>query len=217
MATKTKKLGTIRSGILRMKLRAPSGIQLDAKETTAIIDLWKDDKKVMETNSADLIQAELAIKAIVQHKVPDILVELNAARSEAVRFFKITKDPLKKREWARRLVVAERARNSVKDSQQRMQGVTERIKAVVSDASLEKQALEVRIAEAEAYQKMGKGLHLVGDSLINARIRAKSSKVEFMNLELGIESIEKTVSQTSDSAIVEEANKILRESATIVV
>ena len=206
----TKKLGIIRTAILKSKLKAPKGVRLSTAETGAIIDLWKEDHKVLEKNSTTLVGAEDEIRRVIEYKLPDILTEVTAARTEAARFFKITKDPLKKREWARRLVVAERARLSVTESKKRMEGMTARIKSVVADAALEKKALEIRIAEAEAYQKMGKGLHLVGETLIDARIRASTTSVEFGSLELGLESIESTVRQTSDEKIMKEAAALLK-------
>lgn len=204
----TKQLGVIRMGILKMKLRAPAGVKLDSGETAAIIDIWKKDQRTLTQNNNQLEEADASIKRTLDHKLPDVLAEVTQARTEAARFFKITKDPIKKREWARRLVIADHALHSVRDSKKRMTGMSDRIKTLVADASLEKQALDIRIAEAEAYLKMGKGLHLVGESLINARLRASSTSIEFTNLEFGIEAAEKLVRQTSDSNIIAQAKAI---------
>lgn len=202
------KLGVIRTGILKMKLRAPSGVKLSSGETAAIIDIWKKDQRVLTQNNTQLEEADASIKRTLEYKLPDVLAEVTQARTEAARFFQITKDPLKKREWARRLVIADHAMNSVRDSKKRMTGMSDRIKTLVADASIEKQALDIRIAEAEAYLKMGKGLHLVGESLINARLRAQSSSIEFTNLEFGIEAAEKLVRKTDDSKIMSQAKAI---------
>lgn len=204
----TKQLGVIRVGILKMKLRAPSGVKLNSGETAAIIDIWKKDQRTLTQNNNQLIEADASIKRTLEQKLPDILDEVTLARTEAARYFKITKDPLKKREWARRLVIADHAMNSVRDSKKRMSGMSDRIKTLVADATIERQALDIRIAEAEAYLKMGKGLHLVGESLINARLRAQSSSIEFTNLEFGIEAAEKIVRNTDDSKIMSQAKAI---------
>jgi hypothetical protein len=202
-----KKLGVIRRSVLNMKLRSPKGVKLSNNETSAVINIWKEDAKKLEKNNSTL---ESAAKQISSNLIllPDALEETTKARSDAARFFKITKDPLKKREWARRLVVAERARTSIKGAQKRMEGMSERIKTLVADATLEKRALDIRVGEAEAYQKMGDGLHLVGESLINARSRAKTMEIEFSNLELGIETLEKSVKGSSDEELLLEAERI---------
>lgn len=204
----SKKLGVIKRSILKMKLRLPQGITLNEGETAAIIDVWKDDQRTLEKNYDQLETASDGIERTLKYKLPDAIQATSQAKSESLRFYKITKDPIKKREWARRLVIADRAITSIKGSEKRMRGMTERIKTLVEDASLEKHALDIRIAEAEAYQKMGSGLHLVGESLIDARTRAKSSKVEFRNLELGIEAIERTVKKKKDADIIAEAEAI---------
>lgn len=203
-----KKLGVIRRGILKMKLLAPSGVRLNEGETVALIDTWRDDRKVLEKSQTSLRSASEAIESNL-HKLPDTLQEVTKAKQDAARYFKITKDPFRKREWAGRLVIADRARTAIKGSQKRMQVMRERVKTLVEDATIEKKALDIRIAEAEAYSKMGSGLKLVGQSLVEARARAKESRVEFSNFELGIESLEKTVKGESDSKLIEEAERIL--------
>lgn len=205
-----KKLGVIRTSILKMKLRAPTGVKLSSGETTAIIDIWKKDQRILQQNNRELEEADVSIKRTLEHTLPDVLAEVTEARIEASRYFKITKDPLKKREWARRLVIADHAMKSVRNSKKRMTVMSDRIKTLVADASLEKRALDIRIAEAEAYMKMGKGLHLVGESLVDARLRAQSSNIEFTNIEFGIEAAERLVRNTSDSDIIEQAKAIAK-------
>lgn len=203
-----KKLGVIGRHIFKAKLRTPKGVKLTSDETVALIDIWKEDVKTIQSNSELLTKADTQIVSIVETQLPDVLKEVEQARSEALRFFKITKDPLKKPEWARRLVVADRSLQSIRNSKKRMLGMSSRVKALVADASLEKKALDIRIAEAEAYVSMGKGLQLVGDTLISARERASTASIEFSNLELGIENIEAEVAQSKQSSVVAEAERI---------
>jgi hypothetical protein len=201
--------GKLRSGLFGMKLKSPSGIKLDNKETQQVIDLWKEDTKTIDDNTHNLLSAERAIESNLE-RLPDILNEVSTARNEACRYFKqTTKDPIKKREWARRLVVADRAYESIKASKKRMDGVMIRIRGVVRDAALEKRALEVRISEAEAYVKMGKGLSLVGDTLIAARTRASNVDIEFSLLELGTENIENTVLKMKNDDLIREAERLI--------
>lgn len=208
MAKKGQKLGVIRRGILNMKLKSPTGVRLSNNETAALIDVMVEDKKTAEENHKSLEQADLRIKRNLR-TIPEVMEEVTQARTDAARYFKTTKDPLKKREWARRLIIADRARTQIKASEKRMNAMSERIKTLVSDAALEKQALDIRINEAQAYKEMGDGIQLVGDSLIQARTRAKTQKVEFANLEIMTEGLEKTVSAKSGSGLIDEAQKIL--------
>lgn len=203
-----RKVGTIRRGILNLRLRVPAGVKLTAGETSTLIDVWKDDQKILTGNHTQLETANQAITRNIS-RIPDSLQEVTQARTEAARFFKITKDPIKKREWARRLVVAERARVAIKGSQKRMIVMQDRIKTLVSDAVLEKRALDTRIAEAEAYAKMGTGLKLVGESLIDARFKVKANEIHFRDLELGIEDLDKTIKAVGDDSIMAEAKSIL--------
>lgn len=190
------------------KLKQPTGIYLDTDETKQVIDLWKEDSKQIDTNTDKLESANRAI-AVNVSKIPEILKNVGSSRSEAIRYFKASKDPIKKREWARRLIVADRSYQSIKQSEKRMEAVKARIQAVVHDAALEKMALDVRISEAEAYVKMGEGLTLVGDSLIAARQRAKSADVQFEVLEFNTEAIEGEVNALKDKALIEEAQKVI--------
>ncbi len=203
-----RKVGTIRRGILNLRLRVPAGVKLTAGETSTLIDVWKDDQKVLTENHTQLETASQAIARNI-NRIPEALQEVTLARTEAARYFKITKDPLKRREWARRLVVAERARVAIKGSQKRMVVMQDRVKTLVQDAVLEKRALDTRIAEAEAYAKMGSGLKLVGESLIDARFKVKANEIHFRDLELGIEDLDKVVKQVGEDSIMAEAKLIL--------
>lgn len=202
-----KKLGVIRKGILKLKLNLPVGLTLSTGETIELIDVMKKDSKTLDDNHKDLVQAELRIKRNML-SIPDTLTEVMTTRSEATRYFKVTKDPIKRREWARRLVVADKATKQIQASRKRMEVMQDRVKTLVQDAYIEKQALEIRINEAEAYREMGQGIQLVGEKLVHARSRAKSQKIHFSNLEVLVEGLEKSVSADSPN-IIEQAEKIL--------
>ena len=198
----------LKGGIFNFSAKIPSGITLTSDETKEVIELWKKDAETIEENTVTLKDADFALGRNLE-KLPNMLKEVNTQRTDAIRYFKITKDPIKKREWARRVIVADNAFKSINQSKNRMEVTRERIKSVVQDAAIEKIALDVRIAEAEAYTKMGEGLQLVGEMLVAARTRAKRADIEFTTLEFNTEQIETHVIDLKDSKLIEKAQKIV--------
>lgn len=198
----------LKGGFFSFNQKIPSGITLTSEETKEVIELWKEDVEVIKTNTEKLNSADTAIERNLT-RLPESLSQVSNARNDAIRYFKITKDPIKRREWARRLIVADNAHKSIKASQDRMNVTRARIQSVVKDAALEKLALDVRISEAEAYVKMGEGLQLVGEMLVSARTRAKKADMEFSTLEFNTEQLEAHVVNYKDEKLIAEAEKIL--------
>ena len=109
----------LKGGFFSFSQKVPSGITLTSEETKEVIELWKEDVEVIKTNTEKLSSADTAIERNLT-RLPESLSQVSNARNDAIRYFKITKDPIKRREWARRLIVADNAHKSIKASQDRM-------------------------------------------------------------------------------------------------
>jgi hypothetical protein len=67
----------------------------------------------------------------------------------------------------------------------------------------------LRVAETAAYAKAGKQLQLAGETLVNARTRAKGNAIEYTNLEISMEGAEKLINDTDPEQLLAQADAIL--------
>lgn len=190
---------------VKLKLKAPSGVKLSHGETEALIDIQEEDIQVLKENEKEVLAA-ISVTQTVQ--VGRQIKKAQNARSIALTSYKNTKDPIKKREWARRLVVADTTRTSLVDMTNRMNAARDRLMMIRGDIELQIVEAEARVAETTAYASAGKQLQLAGESLVSARTRAKSNAIEYTNLEVSMEGAEKLVNQTDAKEILAQADKI---------
>lgn len=106
---------------LGLKLKSPTGVQLSQGETQALVEIQEKDVEVLKQNEKDVIAAIGVTKNIA---VGNQISKAQAARSQAAATYKICKDPIKKREWARRLIIADSTRKSLVDLKNRMEVAT---------------------------------------------------------------------------------------------
>lgn len=213
MATKAKSYKAIphkRASYLdrfkvKFKLRAPSGIKLSQGETEALIELQHEDIQVLKDNKQEVLAAIGVTHSV---DVGNQIKKVQSARSVAAATYRQTKDPIKKREWARRLVIADTTRNTLVDMKNRMVSTRERLEMIKGDITLQLFEAEAKVAETEAYAKAGKQLRLAGQTLVNARIRAKSNVIEYSNLEVSMEGAEKLISAETTEELLEQADRI---------
>lgn len=190
---------------VRLKLKAPKGIRLTQGETEALVDIQEKDVKVLKDNQQEVMAALGVTKSI---DVKSQLETSQAARSIALSTYKRTKDPIKKREWARRLVVSNNTLKSLTQLKKRMTATHDRLLMIKGDLELQVIEAEARVAETKAYAKAGKQLRLAGETLINARTRAKSNAIEYTNLEITMEGAEKLINDTDPQDLIAQADRI---------
>lgn len=191
---------------VKLKLRAPHGVQLSQGETEALIELQQNDVKVLKDNQQEVLAAIGVTRSI---EVGNQIKKAQTARSVAATTYRNTKDPIKKREWARRLVVADNTRKSLVDMKNRMTVTRERLEMIKGDMELQIVDAEARLAETQAYAKAGKQLRLAGETLVSARTRAQNSAIEYTNLEVTMEGAEKLIDKTDPQELLAQADKIL--------
>jgi hypothetical protein len=191
---------------LKYKLRAPHGIQLSQGETEALVEVQEKDVQILKDNQQEVLSALGVTKSI---EVGSQLKKAKSARSVAASTYKITKDPIKKREWARRLVVADTTRKSLEDMKDRMIATRERLEMIKGDIELQIIDAEAKVAETKAYAKAGNQLRLAGETLISARTRAKNNKIEYTNLEITMEGAEKLINDDEPESLLAQADAII--------
>lgn len=191
---------------VRLKLKAPHGIRLTQGETEALADIQQADVQVLKDNQQEILSAIGVTRSV---EVGNQIKKAQSARSAAATYYRNTKDPIKKREWARRLVVADTTRKGIVDMKNRMTVTRERLEMIKGDIELQIVEAEVRVAETTAYAKAGKQLQLAGETLISARTRAKSSAIEYTNLEVTMEGAEKMISSTDPEDLLSQADAII--------
>ncbi len=205
MATKSKSTWGQRFRV-RAKILAPVGITLTQGETVALADIYDDDVKKIKQNRNEV---EKAVEATTYKHNESAIEKSLVARNTASAIYKRTKSPIKKREWARRIVIADHTLKSMRDMRKRMTTAHDRLEMIKGDLELQLIEAEARAAEARAYAQAGKQLRLAGEKLIDARARAKSVKLEYTNLEVSMEGAEKMIDNTKPEELIETANKIV--------
>ena len=188
---------------LRVKMLKPSGVTLTPKESEHLADSKEEDLRVIEGNLEELEDARISTSTYDMKKNME---KVEGALSMAKGVYKRTKNPIKKREWARRIVVANNTRQTLKDTVARVEQARERFEAIAQDMEMEKMRAEAQIKEARLYAKAGKYLNLKGEELLSARSSAKNLKVEYKNLEVTMEGAEQLL---VDDDFTQEADKIV--------
>lgn len=191
---------------VNLKLKAPHGIRLTQGETEALVEIQEKDVKVLKDNQQEVMAALGVTKSI---DVKNQLETAQSARSVAVSTYKRCKDPIKKREWARRLVVANTTLKSLTGLKKRMSVTHDRLVMIKGDIELQIVEAEARVAETKAYAKAGKQLRLAGETLINARSRAKNNAIEYTNLEITMEGAEKLINDDRPEDLIAQADALV--------
>ena len=199
-----KKSNWMRRFAVRAKLKSPVGIRLTGGETIALAEIYEKDVVEIRENQKEVDQAIIATRMDPSQAIAKSM----AARSSALGTYKITKDPVKKREWARRLVVADATLHSIRDTKKRLDATQDRLRMIKGDMELQLMQTEARAAETRAYAEAGGQLRLAGEKLIDARTRAQNVKVEYKNLEITMEGVEKAIDRRTDQDLLDGANKI---------
>lgn len=189
-----------------IKLKAPHGVRLTQGETEALVDIQKEDVQVLKDNQQEVLSAIGVTRSL---EIGNQIKKAQSARSAAATYYRNTKDPIKKREWARRLVVADNTRKGLADMKNRMTATRERLEMIKGDLELEIIEAEARVAETAAYAKAGKQLQLAGETLVNARTRAKGNAIEYTNLEISMEGAEKLINDADPEQLLAQADAIL--------
>lgn len=192
---------------VKLKILAPMGITLSPHETVILSKMFQNDVRTLEDNDSEV---EQAIDATVRSLgMTNSLTAARAARSQAVTNFKKTKDPIKKREWARRLVIADQTIQSVRDVKMRLGATKDRLVMIKGDMELQLIEAEARAAEMRAYASAGKSLRLAGEKLMQARSRANKVSVEYDNLEVTMEGAETMAGKLSPQTLLLKAKQII--------
>jgi len=189
-----------------IKLKSPHGIRLTQGETEALVEIQQTDVQILKDNQQEVLSAIGVTRSI---EVKNQIDKAKSVRNIAARTYKATKDPIKKREWARRLVVANNTHKSLVDMKNRMESTRDRLEMIKGDLEMQIIEAEARVAETTAYAKAGNQLRLAGETLINARTRAKSGAVEYTNLEISMEGAESMINDTKPEALLAEADAIV--------
>lgn len=199
-----EKMGVVRKTVLKLKLASPREVTLNENEAGEVINQWEEELDNTEKSITKIKKAEYSIDRHLED-VKDDKEEVRKNLSDAKRYFKTTKNPVKRREWARRVVIANNTLQSLVDSEKRVRDSVDRTKSYVAEAKLVETALETRIREAKIYRELNGGLKLVGQSLIDARTRFKQFDVEYTNFDINLESLKKEVESRKDENVVKEA------------
>ena len=211
MATKAKVIKPKKAGFMNrfkvgIKLRAPHGIRLTQGETEALVEIQQEDVQILKDNQQEVLSAIGVTRSI---EVGNQIKKAQSARSVAAATYRNTKDPIKKREWARRLVVADTTRKGLVDMKNRMSTTRDRLEMIKGDLELEIIEAEARVAETTAYAKAGNQLRLAGETLVNARTRAKGNVIEYSNLEIRMEGAEKLINDSEPEDLLAQADAII--------
>lgn len=192
-----------------LKIRAPHGVKLSQGETQALLEIQEKDVVVLKDNQQEVLAAIGVTESV---DVKDQIERTRTARSLAAATYKSTKDPIKKREWARRLVIAHNTHHSLVDMKNRMIATKDRLHMIAGDIEMQLIEAEAKVQETAAYVKAGRQLRLAGETLINARTRAKTNAIEYTNLEVTMEGAEKLITNTKPEELIAQADKIIGRS-----
>lgn len=207
MATKKKSAGWIQKAKVKLKVLVPVGVTLSPSETIVLSQMYDEDVKVLEKNSAEIKKAITATESNLS--LGNTLATARAARSQAAGTFKITKDPIKKREWARRIVVADQTIQSIRDVKVRLNATKDRLVMIKGDMELQLMEAEAKAGEMQAYASAGNSLRLAGEKLMQARSRANKLNLQYNNLEVTMEGAEKMINHLSPKELLAKAKEII--------
>lgn len=190
---------------LKLKLASPVGVTLTNSETKVLLAEQQKAVELLEKDESRIAK----IQRTIDIDIDDSIAEASEALNQARGTYKRTKNPILKREWAKRMVIADRTTQELVQTKKRTELVMSRLKMVAGDIRLELMAAEARAAETEMYVNAGDTLRLVGDKLIQARAKSKPMKIEYQNLEVTMEGAEKMVMDIGDEEILREADRLL--------
>lgn len=190
---------------LKLKLASPVGVTLTNSEAKVLLEEQVKAVELLEKDETRIEKIQRGINVAIDDSISEASEALNQARGT----FKRTKNPVLKREWARRMVIADRTTQTLVQTKKRTKLVNSRLKMIAGDIRLELLAAEARAAETKMYVEAGDTLRLVGDKLIQARAKSKPMKIEYKNLEITMEGAEKLVSDISDDEILKQAERLL--------
>lgn len=212
MATNKTSAGWTQKAKVKLKMLIPVGVVLSPGETATLAEIYTDDAKLLEKNSSEVSKA---IRATEQGlNISNTLSTARAARNQAVGTFKITKDPIKKREWARRIVVADQTIKSVRDAKMRLNATKDRLTMIKGDMELQLIEANTKASEMQAYASAGNSLRLAGEKLMHARSRANKLSLEYDNLEVTMEGAESMMSEIKPTELVAKAQAIIDRGET---
>lgn len=207
MAKKKVSTAWAQKAKVKLKMLMPMGMTLSPGETIALSEIYEDDVKVLEKNSAEVSKAIRATESSIP--ATKIITTARGARSQAVATYKITKDPIKKREWARRIVVADNTIQVVRDVKVRLSATKDRLMMIKGDMELQLMETEAKAAEMSAYAAAGNSLRLAGEKLMQARTRANKLSLEYDNLEVTMEGAEKMMSNLTPEQLLAKADEVI--------
>jgi hypothetical protein len=195
---------------VKLKVMVPMGMRLTPGETVALSEIYDEDVNVLEKNTTEVRKAISATERSLA--LSNTIATARGARSQAVATFKITKDPIKKREWARRILVADSTIQTVRDVKMRLNATKDRLTMIKGDIELQLMEANAKAAEMQAYVTAGNGLRLAGEKLMQARTRADKLKLEYDNLEVTMEGAEKAVSNVPENELIDKAQAVVNRS-----
>ena len=194
---------------IKAKLLSPVGITLTNSEAKILLDGQLEAVKTLEQDQLKIKRVERNISVDYDDAIKQSSAALNMARGTYSR----TKNPVLKREWARRLVIADKTTNELVQAKKRTSLVIDRLKMIAGDMELEMLAAKARAAETKMYVEAGDTLRLVGDKLIQARAKSKPMQLEYDNLEVSMEGAEKLVNDMDENKVLEIAEMLAGNSA----
>lgn len=202
-----KKSSWAQKASVKLKVLMPMGVRLSPGETLVLSEMYEGDAKQLKDNKAEVAKA---IRATESSMIDSNAIKLaRGAKSQAVGTYKITKDPIKKREWARRVVVADQTIQTMRGVKSRLGATKDRLTMIMGDMELQLIEAEAKAAEMQAYAAAGNSLRLAGEKLMHARTRANKLKLEYDNLEVTMEGAEKMATGMSDQELIKAADAVL--------
>lgn len=202
-----KKSSWAQKASVKLKVLMPMGVRLSPGETLVLSEMYEGDAKQLKDNKAEVAKA---IRATESSMIDSNAIKLaRGAKSQAIGTYKITKDPIKKREWARRVVVADQTIQTMRGVKSRLGATKDRLTMIMGDMELQLIEAEAKAAEMQAYAAAGNSLRLAGEKLMHARTRANKLKLEYDNLEVTMEGAEKMATGMSDQELLKAADAVL--------
>lgn len=189
------------------KKKVPKGVVLSPDEVVKLAEKYDKDASVVEGNISKIEDGIEAINDSLPD-LPDKLGEITAIRNRAVGYYKRTDNPVRKQEWARRVVVADRAINQFQTTKRNLKQIAERLAMLKGDLELELITAQIKATEARAYANTGQQLHLAGRRLMEARAEASTATMEYTNLEISMGGLENEINNESATAILAQAEAI---------
>lgn len=197
----------VQKASVKLKVLMPMGVRLSPGETIVLSEMYEGDAKVIKDNKTEVAKA---IRATESNLISSNAIKLaRGAKSQAIGTYKITKDPVKKREWARRIIVADTTIQTMRGVKSRLGATKDRLTMIMGDLELQLMEAEAKAAEMSAYAQAGNSLRLAGEKLMHARSRANKLKLEYDNLEVTMEGAEKMASSLTDQELLAAADGIV--------